>query len=168
LLVLGIVAAAGIMAWVLWSRTTVPEAPETSVPRRRRGRPRSLPQRAGDAAPRGSTAASQTGAEPAEVTIAFKEVRLDAAVPVVHKHGVGSCQGRLIASLEGLRYEAISDDAFSRPFAEIEAFDVDYLKRNLRVKRRGGKTWNFTDPGNADPLFGFHRDVEKARVKSSR
>ena len=36
----------------------------------------------------------------------------------------------------------------------------------LRVKQRGGKTWNFTDRGaNADALFVFHRDVESARKK---
>jgi hypothetical protein len=106
----------------------------------------------------------EIGDAPAEVTIAFKEVRLDASVAVVHKHGVGSCQGRLVASLDGLRYESASDDAFTLRFAEIEAFDVDYLKKNLRVKRRGGRTWNFTDPaGNADQLFVFHRDVDKVR-----
>jgi len=34
------------------------------------------------------------------------------------------------------------------------------------VKRRGGKTWNFTDKNeNADALFVFHRDVTKARAK---
>jgi hypothetical protein len=43
---------------------------------------------------------------------------------------------------------------------------VDYLQKNLRVKERGGKTWNFTNKEqNADPLFVFHRDVEAARKK---
>ena len=108
----------------------------------------------------------EIGAEPAEVTIAFKDVRLDASVAVVHKHRMGSCQGRLAAGLDGLRYDTSSDDAFTLTFAEIEGFDVDYLQKNLRVRRRGGKTWNFTDPsGSADPLFVFHRDVEKARAR---
>ena len=109
----------------------------------------------------------EIGDTPAQVEVRFKEVRLDAAIPVVHKHGVGSCTGRLIADTSGLRYEtAKADDAFTIPFAELEAFSVDYLKKSLRVKKRGGKTWNFEDPlGKPDPLFVFHRDVEKARAR---
>jgi hypothetical protein len=43
-----------------------------------------------------------------------------------------------------------------------EGFEVDYLKKNLRVKRRGGKTWDFAhSSGNADPLFVFHRETEQ-------
>jgi hypothetical protein len=49
---------------------------------------------------------------------------------------------------------------------DLEAFDVDYLEKNLRVKPRKGKLFNFTDlEGNADRLFVFHRDVEKARER---
>ena len=45
-------------------------------------------------------------------------------------------------------------------------FEVDYLKKNLRVKIRGGKIYNFTDPdGNADRLFVFQRDVDKVRKR---
>ena len=51
-------------------------------------------------------------------------------------------------------------------FEDVDIFVVDYLKKNLRVKKRGGRTWNFEDPkGQADPLFVFHRDVEKARAR---
>ena len=40
----------------------------------------------------------------------------------------------------------------------------DYLKKSLEVKARKGRTDGFTDPdGNADHLFVFHRDVDKAR-----
>lgn len=104
---------------------------------------------------------------PTEVMIRFKEVRLDATVPVVHKHGMGSCEGTLRATPAGLRYDtAHKGDAFTLAFAELDAFDVDYLQKNLKVKKRGGKTWNFsTKAENADPLFVFHRDVEKARAK---
>jgi hypothetical protein len=43
---------------------------------------------------------------------------------------------------------------------------VDYQDKNLRIKLRKGKQFNFTDPdGNADRLFVFHRDVEKARQR---
>ena len=101
------------------------------------------------------------------VSLEFKRVELDASVAVVHKHAMGSCDGRLSASPAGLRY-ATSDkgDAFVLSFGEIERFEVDYLKKNLVVKKRGGKTWNFTDRSdNADKLFVFHRDVTTAREK---
>ena len=103
----------------------------------------------------------------AEVMVRFKEIRLDEAVDVVHKHGVGSCEGRLLATPQGLRYETTNkNDAFSLSFDLLEAFEVDYLKKNLRVKRRGGKTWNFTTRAeNADPLFVFHREVQKVRER---
>ena len=86
---------------------------------------------------------------------------------MVHKHGMGSCEGTLTASLDGLRYETPNKgDAFSLPYAQVETFTVDYLEKNLRVKQSGGKTWNFTNKAdNADPLFVFHRDVEAARKK---
>ena len=101
------------------------------------------------------------------ITIRIKEVTLDARTPVVHKHGIGSCEGTLTASLEGLQYlTSNKGDAFTLPYAQIETFTVDYLQKNLRVKQRGGKTWNFTNKAeNADPLFVFHRDVEAARKK---
>jgi hypothetical protein len=43
---------------------------------------------------------------------------------------------------------------------------VDYLAKNLRVRLPKGRQFNFTDPdGNADRLFVFHRDVERARER---
>lgn len=103
---------------------------------------------------------------PTELTIRLKAVRLDASVDVVHKHRMGSCDGRLVADLSGVRYETSHrEDAFTASFASLEAFSVDYLAKTLRVKARG-KTWNFTTRAdNADPLFVFHRDVEKARAR---
>lgn len=100
-----------------------------------------------------------------EITITFKEVRLDASVAVIHRHGIGSCRGRLVATPGGLRYETSSrDDAFTAALLDLEAFQVDYLAKNLRVRLPKGRQFNFTDPdGNADRLFVFHRDVEKAR-----
>ncbi len=107
--------------------------------------------------------------EPGErtITVRFKEVRLDAAIDVIHKHRFGSCRGRLVATPAGLRYETRDrDDAFSVPLDGLEGFEVNYLQKNLRLKLRGGKTYNFADPeGNADRLFVFHRDVEKARQR---
>jgi hypothetical protein len=54
----------------------------------------------------------------------------------------------------------------ARGFNELETFQVDYQDKNLQIKLRKGRQFNFTDPdGNADRLFVFHRDVEKARQK---
>jgi hypothetical protein len=87
-----------------------------------------------------------------------------AAVAVVHQHGVGSCEGMLRATGDGFRYETAHKDAFSLPYASVETFTVDYAEKRLRLKQRGGRTWNFTTAAaNADPLFVFHRDVEAAR-----
>ena len=104
---------------------------------------------------------------PNTINIRIKEVSLDARTAVVHKHGMGSCEGTLTAALDGLRYVTSNKgDAFTIPYAQVETFSVDYLQKNLRVKQRGGKTWNFTNKAeNADPLFVFHRDVEAARKK---
>jgi len=104
---------------------------------------------------------------PNAITIRVKEVSLSATANVVHKHAMGSCAGTLVASLDGLRYNTTNTgDAFSLPFPQVETFVVDYLQKNLRVKQKGGKTWNFTDKNdNADALFVFHRDVEAARKK---
>jgi len=101
------------------------------------------------------------------VTVRFKDVRLDASTAVVHKHAMGSCDGRLVASPTGLRYETSNkSDGFTMTFRDLETFEIDYLAKALKVKKRGGKTWNFTTRSStADPLFVFHRDVEKARQK---
>jgi hypothetical protein len=104
---------------------------------------------------------------PRDLTIRFKEVRLDARLAVVHKHRMGSCRGELVATPHGLQYATDDkDDRFSVAFAELEQFQVDYQEKNLRVKVRRGKQYNFTDPdGNADRLFVFQRDVDKARQR---
>jgi hypothetical protein len=58
------------------------------------------------------------------------------------------------------------DHAFQIPFSELRSFEVDYLKKTLRVTRKDGKTFNFTDRNaNADALFVFHKKVEAARAK---
>ena len=101
------------------------------------------------------------------ISLRFKDVRLDASVAVVHKHAMGSCEGRLLATPAGLRYDTPNrKDAFSLTFGQLESFEIDYLKKELKVKQKGGKSWNFTDRSeNADTLFIFHRDVTKARDK---
>lgn len=99
------------------------------------------------------------------VAVEVKAVRLDARVPVVHKHGMGSCDGTLVATPAGLRYQTShGKDGFTLSFAQLETFSVDYLEKALRVKQRGGRTWNFTTrDDNADPLYVFHREVEAVR-----
>ena len=106
-------------------------------------------------------------AGPNAITVRIKEVSLNAKVPVVHKHGMGSCNGTLSATVDGLKYDTDNKgDAFTMSYAQAEQFAVDYLQKNLRVKQKGGKTWNFTDKNdNADALFVFHREVEAARKK---
>jgi hypothetical protein len=98
-----------------------------------------------------------------EVAVSFKEVQLDESLAVKHKHGIGSCNGRLVATPEGLGYETDHDkDGFSAPFSDLEPLEVDYLKKNLRVKLRGGRKYNFTAE-DADDLLVFQKAVEAAR-----
>ena len=104
------------------------------------------------------------------IVVKLREVRLDSTVEVVHRHGIGSCRGRLVATPRGLRYDTTNkDDAFTTGLVDLETFEVDYLAKNLRVKLPKGRQFNFTDPeGNADRLFVFHRDVGKARDRLKR
>jgi hypothetical protein len=108
-----------------------------------------------------------TASGPTEVSVALRAVRLEASVDVVHKHGMGSCEGRLSATPAGLRYDtANAGDAFTAPLDGLETFEVDYLKKTLRVKPRGGRTWNFTTKAEtADPLLVFERAVSERRRK---
>lgn len=101
------------------------------------------------------------------VSLRFRDVRLNASVAVVHKHSMGNCEGTLTATPAAIAYDTSNKkDAFSFPLKDLEVFEIDYLKKELKVKQRGGKTWNFTDRSeNADKLFVFHRDVTKAREK---
>lgn len=101
---------------------------------------------------------------PAATATAAARGTLDAAVAVVHQHAMGSCEGTLRASADGFRYDTPHKDAFAIPFANVETFAVDYAEKRLRLRQRGGRTWNFTTTAaNADPLFVFHRDVDAAR-----
>ncbi len=105
------------------------------------------------------------------VTMRFKEVRLNTSVGVAHKHGMGGCEGTLRATIDGLAYDTANrGDAFTLKYDQVESFEVNYLEKNLKVKQRGGKTWNFTDKAaaNADQLFVFHRDVAAARDKLAK
>lgn len=103
------------------------------------------------------------------VEAVFRLVRLDESIPVVHRHRFGSCEGELVASTSGIAYRTDDDDAFEVGLDGLEEFEVDYLEHNLRIKVRGGRTYNFTDgQENADALFVFHREVEEARERLAR
>lgn len=106
-------------------------------------------------------------AGPRDVMISLKTIRLDKSIAVTHKHGIGSCTGRLLATPEGMRYETDNkNDGFSVPLTGLETFKVDYLAKNLKVKIKGGRSYDFTDPaGKADLLYLFHEAVEKARLR---
>jgi hypothetical protein len=105
-----------------------------------------------------------------EIHVSLRTVRLDARVDVVHDHRMGSCEGRLVATPHGLRYETTNeDDAFRSPLTDLEVFEVDYLGRKLIVEPQAGKRYEFTHPdGDADRLFVFHRDVEGAAERLKR
>ena len=110
----------------------------------------------------------EIGDELVSVDVRFLEVRLAASVDVVHKHRFGSCAGRLRADLDGIRYETTDDDAFSIPFGELEQHVVEYLEHTLTIRRRDGRTDDVADEQeNADALFTFHREVERARERLS-
>lgn len=105
-----------------------------------------------------------------DIFVSFKRVELDSSIDVVHKHFFGSCRGRLSATATGFRYETQeSKDGFAAPFDSIESFKIDYSKKNLVIKVRKGRTYNFRDPdGSADRLYLFLQDVELARSQMER
>ena len=107
---------------------------------------------------------------PRDVAVRFREVRLNATLAVIHKHRMGSCKGQLVATPQGLRYDTDDkDDRFTVALGDLEQFVVDYLDKNLKIKVRKGKQYNFTDPdGNADRLFVFQRDVDKVRQRLAK
>jgi len=108
----------------------------------------------------------ELGTEARDLFVRFKEVRLQESVDVVHKHGIGSCEGRLVANPDGIRYQTDHQDAFFAPYSTLESFEIDYTDNNLKLKIRGGRNYNFEEKdGNVDALFVFHRNVDAARQR---
>lgn len=101
------------------------------------------------------------------ITVNFKEIRINSTVAAQHKHGMGSCRGQLVASPQGVSYQAADGkDSFSVGFGDIAALDLDYLGKNLRLRTRQGRTYNFTEvDGNLDKIAYFQQDVEKVRKR---
>jgi len=104
---------------------------------------------------------------PRDLMISLKTIRLDQKVSVTHKHRVGSCAGTLIATPEGVRYVTDNkDDGFSVSLQNLETFQADFLQNNLKLKIRGGRSYDFTDPsGKAEALYLFHQEVDKVRQR---
>ena len=103
---------------------------------------------------------------PNAITIRVKEVTPNAKVPVVHKHAMGSCDGSLSATLDGLN--TTPRTRVMRSQCRIRAGRT--VRRRLLQKNSPreakGANLNFTDKNdNADALFVFHREVEAARKK---
>ena len=108
----------------------------------------------------------EVGRESVPVRVDFGNfvATLNARVALVHQHRFGSCEGVLVATSEGFDYQTDHKDAFRLPFAEAEQFELDYVNNNLRLKVRGGRTYNFESPSeDLDALFVFHRDVTAFR-----
>ena len=108
-------------------------------------------------------------AGPRDILLKFKEIRLDVSVAVVHKHAIGSCAGKLIATPQGVKYDTTNEgDRFEAPLDGIAELELDYLGKKLRIKPKGGKNYTFAEAGGgADQLYAFHRDVEAARKKKT-
>jgi hypothetical protein len=96
-----------------------------------------------------------------ELMVSFKSAELNEGITVIHKHRMGRCEGSLIAENTGLRYETENKkDGFILPYSDLERFEVDYVEKNMNLKVRGGRNYNFTEQsGNADTLFVFHKNV---------
>ena len=98
-----------------------------------------------------------------DIRVSFEQAasELNESVSVIHKHSFGKCTGTLIADSAGIRYLSDHKDAFTIPYASLERFEVDYMKKNLNLKVRKGKNYNFTEQsGDADALFVFHKKVQ--------
>ena len=112
----------------------------------------------------GLSASIEIGEVPTTLDTSFRTIRLDHRVAVVHPDRLGGCEGLLIATVDGIRYETDDDDRFVADLDALEEFSIDYLEHTLRLKVRGGRTYDFTDgEPNADKLFVFHREVDQAK-----
>ncbi|GMR22128.1 MAG: hypothetical protein BMS9Abin37_0456 [Acidobacteriota bacterium] len=107
------------------------------------------------------TVAVTTGHRDIRVSFEQAASELNESVSVIHKHSFGKCSGTLIADSAGIRYQSDHKDAFAIPYASLERFEVDYIKKNMNLKVRKGKNYNFTEQsGDADALFVFHKNVQ--------
>jgi hypothetical protein len=161
-LAFGILLVAAIAAVSVWQNSPfgrsegTPAVPVAGTP------PPAAPAAAPGGAGTPRTADPGTATQPAEPSA---PARLDATVPVVHKHRFGSCEGTLRAAQGTITYTTSNrDDGFRLAIGEIDEFELDDDRRGLRVRKRGGRTWNFEPRGtNPASLIAFHREVERVR-----
>jgi hypothetical protein len=104
-----------------------------------------------------------------DLAMSLKDIKLDEKIAVVHKHLTGSCRGMLIATPQQIRYETTDkNDAFSVALTDLETFEADYVAKNLKLKIKKGKTYNFADADdNVERLYTFQKTVDKVRQKLS-
>ena len=115
------------------------------------------------AASTGAAAPPPARAEAPSPASDARRARFDVSVPVVHKHRFGSCDGTLRATNDDLIFASPNkEDSFTLPFKDVDRFDMSASV--LSVRRRGGRTWNFTGPSDRpESLVAVHRAVERAR-----
>lgn len=83
------------------------------------------------------------------------------SIAVVHDHAFGSCAGRLIADPDGLRYFTAHRDAFAISSTDLARVEVDTRTGRLRIKVRGGRTYNFkAAPADLDALASFEAALD--------
>jgi hypothetical protein len=101
------------------------------------------------------------------VRVSLKAVRLDEGLEVVHRHGLGSCRGRLTASPDAVVFASTNaSHSFQVPLEQVVEIKAEYLNKNLFLKLRDGRKFNFTTGDeNADALVTFEQNVSKARAK---
>jgi len=108
------------------------------------------------------TVSVTTGHQDVKVNFQQAVAEFRESIAVIHKHSFGKCQGTLVADADGLRYETDNKkDAFAVPYSALERFEVDYIAKNMNLKIKKGKNYNFTaQSGDADALFVFHKNVQ--------
>ena len=102
------------------------------------------------------------GARDIRVDLKSATIVLNESVAVKHKHRIrGSCEGVLRASAEGIRFDTEHKDAFYISFSELEQFNLEKDKLNLKIQ--GGKKYNFVERNdNKDALALFQERVDEA------
>jgi hypothetical protein len=159
-LAFGVLLVTGVVVVSVWQNYPgAPDEPATA--------PAAAPDPTAAGSPTGEAAPDAAESEPAPTPAPPAPVasRLDTRVSVVHKHRFGDCEGTLRAAAGTLTYSTShKEDAFQLPFAEIDTFDLAPDKKNLRIRRRGGRTWNFTTRGEAGlALTAFHKEASARR-----
>lgn len=80
------------------------------------------------------------------------------SVAVKHNHRIGSCEGMLRATREGVGYETDHKDAFFTAYADVEELSLDGDKLTLKV--REGRKYDFNGQGDDNQaLVEFHARV---------